>query len=279
LLHQSALLACAKPARVPSPSPQRASCSSSSPVARARLLDAPFLATLALATLGLHLKPRPGICPEPPSRRHRFSAPPPPYAWSPSLAPTSRLLPQLRLRLSPCRGRVLLSFNSPRPSLRAPSTSCVESLLIFLHATRVHPSSSLVRAAVPSARIPLGRAPCSAGSVKFFSAAKLPCVRTQPRFLPSRVNSVACADLYPQSLLGARLARRWPNRCPVVSCSILAAPLFVMAVKSPLILSCAAPSRTYHVHCWSSTSSCCLSRRRAVCRCPVTSTMRKVARP
>uniref|UniRef100_A0A804N3Z2 Uncharacterized protein n=1 Tax=Zea mays TaxID=4577 RepID=A0A804N3Z2_MAIZE len=44
--------------------------------------------------------------------------------------------------------------------------------------------SPLARVAVPSARIPLGRAPCSAGPVKFFPVAKLPRVRAQPSPLP-----------------------------------------------------------------------------------------------
>ncbi|NP_001354228.1 uncharacterized protein LOC100277793 [Zea mays] len=44
--------------------------------------------------------------------------------------------------------------------------------------------SPWARAAVPSARIPLGRAPCSVGPIKFFPAAKLPRVHAQPRPLP-----------------------------------------------------------------------------------------------
>jgi hypothetical protein len=73
----------------------------------------------SMAALALHLKPRPGICPEPPSPRHRSSAPPPPYVWSPLCFPHPVVILQPRPSRRPQSDAPLSTASSPaRPSLR-----------------------------------------------------------------------------------------------------------------------------------------------------------------
>jgi hypothetical protein len=77
----------------------------------------------------------------------------------------------------------------------------------------------LHRAVIPCSR----PSPASASSSRSFPRGRSLVVfhsRAQPRFLPARLSSVASTDPYPQSLVGAQLARRWPDHRPAVSCTI-----------------------------------------------------------